>query len=255
MTDLKGKTGLVAGIANEHSLAYGCAKAFHEAGADLAITYLNEKAEPHVRPLAEDLGSEVILPMDVTKPDQVEAVFSEITERWGKLDFLLHAIAYAPKEDLHARVTDCSLDGFLTAMNISCHSFIRMARRAEPLMRENGGCLITMTFYGSERVVEDYNLMGPVKAALESTVEYIAAELGRDEIRAHAISPGPVATRAASGLEDFDELLEKAKAEAPARQLVTIEDVGSVAAFLVSDAARRLTGNTVHVDAGLHVTS
>jgi len=255
MSDLTGKTGLVAGIANEHSLAYGCAKAFRKAGADLAITYLNEKAEPHVRPLAEGLGSEIIQPMNVTEPDQVEAVFSAISERWGKLDFLLHAIAYAPKDDLHARVTDCSLDGFLTAMNISCHSFIRLARRAEPLMRENGGCLLTMTFYGSERVVEDYNLMGPVKAALESSVEYLAAELGRDEIRVHAISPGPVKTRAASGLADFDELLEKAKAQAPGRQLVTIDDVGSVAAFLVSDDARRLTGNAVHVDAGLHVMS
>lgn len=251
--DLAGKKGLVLGIANENSLAYGCAKAFRAGGAELAVTYVNEKAEPYVRPLAEALGAALIEPCDVREHEQVLALFDKIRERWGRLDFLLHSIAYAPKEDLHARVIDCSEEGFLTAMSVSCHSFIRLARLAEPLM-QHGGCLLTMTFYGSERVVDRYNLMGPVKAALESVVRYLAGELGSQEIRVHAISPGPVRTRAASGLDRFDELLERARAEAPEQKLVTLEDVGAVAAFLVSDRAGKLTGNTEYVDAGLHIT-
>lgn len=251
--DLNGKKGLVLGIANENSLAYGCARAFRGSGADLAVTYLNEKAQPHVRPLAEDLEADLIEPCDVREHDQVEALFGKIRERWGRLDFLLHSIAYAPKDDLRARVVDCSEEGFLIAMNVSCHSFIRLARQAEPLMRD-GGCLLTMTFYGSERVVERYNLMGPVKAALESTVRYLAGELGGQEIRVHAISPGPIRTRAASGIDRFDELLEQARAEAPEGKLVSIDDVGAVAAFLVSDRAAKLTGNVEYVDAGLHIT-
>ncbi len=251
--DLHGKKGLVLGIANDQSLAYGCARAFRQEGAELAITYLNEKAEPHVRPLAEDLQATLIEPCDVRRHDEVDALFDKIRERWGRLDFLLHAIAYAPKEDLHARVVDCSEEGFLTAMSVSCHSFIRLARRAEPLMTD-GGCLLTMTFYGSDRVVDQYNLMGPVKAALESTVRYLAAELGPQGIRVHAISPGPVKTRAASGIKDFDVLLEQARDEAPAGKLVTLDDVGAVASFLVSDRASKMTGNTAFVDAGLHIT-
>lgn len=254
LLDLAGKKGLVVGIANANSIAYGCAKAFHAAGAEVAVTYLNAKAEPFVRPLAEKLASPMILPCDVREPGQIEAVFERVRQQWGRLDFLLHSIAYAPKEDLHARVVDCSQAGFLVAMDVSCHSFIRMAKLAEPLMKD-GGCLLTVTFYGSERVVEHYNLMGPVKAALESAVRYMAAELGPNGIRVHAISPGPLKTRAASGIEAFDELLERAAKRAPTHDLVTIDDVGAVAACLVSDAARAMTGNTAYVDGGYHIVA
>ena len=249
---LQGKKGLIVGIANAQSIAFGCAEAFRRAGAELAITYLNVKAEPFVRPLAEGLASPIIAPCDVRERGQLEAVFARIRSEWGRLDFLLHSIAYAPKEDLHSRITDCSQAGFNMAMDVSCHSFIRMARLAEPLMTD-GGCLLTVTFYGSEKVVEEYNLMGPVKAALESTVRYLAAELGPKGIRVHALSPGPLKTRAASGIERFDELLERTRARTPEHQLVGIDDVGNVAAFLVSDAAAALTGNIEYIDAGYHI--
>lgn len=249
---LNGKKGLIVGIANEYSIAFGCAEAFFREGATLAITYLNAKAEPYVRPLAEQLASPIIVPCDVRESGQLEAVFSRIQEEWGNLDFLLHSIAYAPKEDLHCRITDCSQAGYAMAMDVSCHSFIRMARLAEPLMAK-GGCLLTVTFYGSEKVVEEYNLMGPVKAALESSVRYMAAELGRKRIRVHALSPGPLKTRAASGIDRFDELLERTRARTPEHRLVNIEDIGNVAAFLVSDAAAALTGNIEYVDAGYHI--
>jgi enoyl-[acyl-carrier protein] reductase I len=249
---LKGKKGLVVGIANEQSIAYGCAAALRRAGADIAVTYLNAKSEPYVRPLAERLDSPIIVPCDVREPGQLEAVFARIRDDWGRLDFLLHSIAFAPKEDLHARITDCSQTGFALAMDVSCHSFIRMARLAEPLMAD-GGCLLTVTFYGSEKVVEDYNLMGPVKAALEASVRYLAAELGPKRIRVHALSPGPLKTRAASGIDRFDELLERARSRTPEHRLVSIADVGNVAAFLVSDAAAALTGNIEYIDAGFHI--
>jgi len=251
---LKGKKGLIVGIANINSIAYGCAKAFHDAGAGLAVTYLNAQAEPFVRPLAEHLGSSIIAPCDVREPGQLEAAFTRIRNEWGHLDFLLHSIAYAPKEDLHSRITDCSQAGFAMAMDVSCHSFIRMARLAEPLMMD-GGCLLTVTFYGAEKVVEDYNLMGPVKAALESCVRYMAAELGPKRIRVHALSPGPLKTRAASGIDGFDELLERARARTPEHRLVSIEDVGNLATFLVGDGAAALTGNIEYVDAGYHIVS
>lgn len=249
---LEGKRGLVVGIANGSSIAYGCAKAFRALGADLAVTYLNDKAEPHVRPLAEGLGADLFLPCDVREPGQLEAVFDAIAQRWGRLDFLLHSIAFAPREDLHGRVVDCSRDGFLTAMDVSVHSLIRMARLAEPLMTE-GGCIQTVSFYGSEKVVEHYNLMGPVKAALESTVRYMAAELGAKGIRVHALSPGPLKTRAASGIDRFDALLARAAERAPGHQLVTIDDVGAYAAFLASDAARAVTGAVEYIDGGYNI--
>lgn len=251
---LAGKKGLIVGIANEHSIAFGCAEAFRRAGAELAITYLNAKAEPYVRPLAERLASPIIVPCDVRAAGELEAVFARLRNDWGRLDFLLHSIAYAPKEDLHSRITDCSQAGFNTAMDVSCHSFIRMARLAEPLMTA-GGCLLTVTFYGSEKVVAEYNLMGPVKAALESTVRYLAAELGPKRIRVHALSPGPLKTRAASGIERFDELLERTRARTPEHQLVGIDDVGNVATFLASDAAAALTGNIEYIDAGFHIVA
>jgi enoyl-[acyl-carrier protein] reductase I len=249
---LQGKKGLIVGIANDQSIAFGCAEAFHRAGAALAVTYLNAKAEPYVRPLAERLRSPIIVPCDVREPGQLEAVFSRVERDWGGLDFLLHSIAYAPKDDLHRRITDCSQAGFNMAMDVSCHSFIRMARLAEPLMK-NGGCLLTVTFYGSEKVVEEYNVMGPVKAALESAVRYMAAELGPKRIRVHALSPGPLKTRAASGIDRFDELLDRARSRTPEHQQVSIEDVGNVATFLASDAAAALTGNIEYIDAGYHI--
>jgi len=252
MFSLRGKKALIIGIANENSIAYGCAKALRAQGADLAITYLNEKAEPHVRPLAEELGAEIIAPLDVTKDGQFTALFDQIRERWGRVDTCVHAVAYCPKEDLHARVVDCSREGFGIAMDVSVHSFIRMVRRAEPLMPDGGTCM-TVTFYGSEKVVENYNIMGPVKAALESVTKYIAAELGPKGISVHALSPGPLKTRAASGIDRFDELLEEAAARAPMHQLVSIEQVGAYAAFLASAEAGNITGGVHYIDGGYHI--
>ncbi len=252
--DLSGKRGLIVGIANDQSIAYGCARALQSAGAELAITYLNAKAEPHVRPLAEGLEAALILPCDVREPGELEAVFAAIQEKWGRLDFLLHSIAFAPREDLHGRVVDASSAGFSQAMDVSVHSFLRMAKLAEPLM-QHGGTFLTVTFYGSSRVVEHYNLMGPVKAALESSVRYVAAELGPKGIRAHAISPGPIRTRAASGIDRFDELLADAAAQVPIHQLADINDVGQLARYLVSDAAKHITGTVIPVDGGQHLTA
>jgi enoyl-[acyl-carrier protein] reductase I len=251
-TSLTGKRGLVVGIANDSSIATGCARAFAGQGATLAATYLNEKALPYVRPVTDALGCEMLLPCDVREPGQLEAVFAKIKADWGRLDFVLHAIAFAPAADLHGRVVDCSPAGFALAMDVSCHSFLRMARLAEPLM-PRGGSLLTVTFYGSERVVANYNLMGPVKAALESVVRYTAAELGMKQIRANALSPGPIRTRAASGIARFDELLAKEAAAAPEHQLVDIDDIGAMAAFLVSDGARHITGTVLPIDSGQHV--
>jgi enoyl-[acyl-carrier protein] reductase I len=249
---LEGKRGLVVGIANDSSIAYGCAKAFRALGAELAVTYLNAKAERHVKPLADELEASLFLPLDVRNEGELEAVFAAIQEKWGKIDFVLHSIAFAPKDDLHARVVDSSQEGFLLAMDVSCHSFVRMAKLAEPLMTD-GGCLQTVTFYGGEKVVEHYNLMGPVKAALESVTRYMAAELGEKGIRVHALSPGPLATRAASGIDRFDELMTRVAERAPTHHLVTIEDVGAYAAFLASDAAKSLTGSIAFIDGGYNI--
>jgi enoyl-[acyl-carrier protein] reductase I len=250
-TSLQGKRGLVVGIANDASIAAGCARAFAAAGATLACTYVNDKALPHVSQVTEPLDA-LLLPCDVRVDGQLEAVFERITTEWGQLDFLLHSIAFAPRDDLHGRVVDCSAEGFALAMDVSCHSFLRMARLAEPLMTR-GGCLLAVTFYGSERVVAHYNMMGPVKAALESAVRYTAAELGAKGIRAHAISPGPIRTRAASGIDRFDELLAAASATVPDGQLVDVDDVGALATFLVGDGARHLTGTIIPVDGGQHL--
>ncbi|MGE5547628.1 MAG: enoyl-ACP reductase FabI [Solirubrobacterales bacterium] len=249
---LSGKAGIVTGIANEHSIAYGCAKAFRAIGAELGITYLNEKARPFVEPLAQQLGASLFLPLDVSDDAQMAALFDQAAQRWGKLDFLLHSIAYAPKEDLQGRLTDCSRNGFSVAMDVSCHSFIRMARLAEPLMTE-GGTLITMTYIGAERVIPNYNVMGPVKAAMEAAVRYLAYELGPKGIRVNAVSPGPLKTRAASGLKGFDQLLAVAAERAPAHELVDIDDVGMTTAYLATDFARLITGDTIYIDGGYHV--
>ena len=250
--DLSGKRGLVVGIANEHSIAAGCAHMFRAAGAELAITYLNDKAEPYVRAVAQTLPAALIMPCDVTVPGQLEAVFEQIKEQWGKLDFVLHSIAFAPAADLHASLVDCSAEGFALAMDVSCHSFIRMTKLALPLMTD-GGSLMTVSFYGAERAVDHYNLMGPVKAALESSVRYLAVDLASRRVHVHAISAGAVKTRAASGLDHFDVLLDEVRAHTPAQHLVTIEEIGRVAAMLASDVGMTLTGSTLYADAGFHV--
>ncbi len=249
---LEGKRGLIVGIANEQSIAWGCAKAFRAFGAEVAVTYLNEKARKYVEPLARELDAEIFMPLNVGVDAEVEAVFEQIRQRWGRLDYLVHSIAFSPKEALQGRVVDVRRDGFLTTMDVSCWSFIRMAHLAEPLMTR-GGSIFTMTYYGSQMVVENYNIMGIAKAALECAVRYIAAELGPKGIRVHAISPGPLATRAASGIPEFDALLDKAKSKAPARSLVSIDDVGVATAFLAHDAARLITGDTLYIDGGYHV--
>ena len=250
--DLHGKKGLVVGIANEDSIAWGCARAFRAAGAELAVTWLNEKARPYVEPLAEQLQAPIQMPLDVEQDGQMEAVFDALGTRWGRLDFVLHSIAFAPAADLHGRVADSSRAGFARAMDISCHSLARMARLAEPLM-QGGGSLLTMSYLGAEEVIDNYGLMGPVKAALESTVRYLATELGPQGIRVNAVSPGPLATRAASGIQHFDQLLADAAERAPLRRLVSIEDVGALCTFMASDASRSMTGSTLYVDAGFHI--
>jgi enoyl-[acyl-carrier protein] reductase I len=249
---LEGKRGLIVGIANDQSIAWGCARAFRAFGADLAVTYLNDKAKKHVAPLAGALEAPIFMPLDVNAPGQMEAVFERIAKEWGKLDFAVHSIAFSPKEALHGRVVDVPRDGFLTTMDVSCWSFMRMAHLAEPLMK-NGGTLFAMSYYGSQRVVKNYNIMGVAKAALEAAVRYMAAELGPKGIRVHAISPGPLATRAASGIPEFDALLDKARGKAPTRRLVSIDDVGVATAFLAHDAARLMTGETLYVDGGYHI--
>lgn len=249
---LKGKKALVTGIANDQSIAWGCAKAFHAFGADIAITYRSEKTKKYVDALAKEVKAPIYMPLDVQKPGEMEAVYDRIKKEWGKLDIVLHSIAFAPKEDLHGRVVDCSKDGFLMAMETSCWSFLRMAQLSEPLMKD-GGTLFTMTYYGSQMVVENYNVMGPVKAALESATRYMAAELGPKGIRVHAISPGPLKTRAASGISDFDKLLLKAQSKAPTRSLVSIEDVGVAVAFLAMNGAKLITGETLYIDGGYHI--
>lgn len=248
---LKGKRGLVVGVANGDSIAFGCAAKLRAFGAEIALTYLNDKACPHVAPLAEALDARLLMPLDVSQPGQMQAVFEQLRETWGTLDFVIHSIAFAPREDLHGRVIDCSQAGFLQAMQVSCHSFIEMARYAEPLMNP-GGALITMSYHGADKVVDHYNLMGPVKAALQSSVRYLASELAERQVRVFAVSPGPLRTRAASGIDHFDALIDMAVSRAPAHRLVDIAEVGRLVAFLVGGGASGMTGDTLYVDGGLH---
>jgi enoyl-[acyl-carrier protein] reductase I len=251
---LTGHKALVVGIANDQSIAYGCAKAFRNAGAEVAVTWLNEKARPHVEPLARELEATITGELNVAVPGQLEAVFEQIRQRWGKLDIMVHSIAFAPLEDLRGGLLDCSADGFAKAMDVSCHSFIRMARLAAPLMEE-GGTMFAMSYYGANRVVPNYNVMGPVKAALEAACRYLAYELGPKRIRVHAISPGPLKTRAASGLKDFELLLNEATRKAPLGELVDIMDVGYACAYLATPFAHRITGGTVYVDGGTNIVA
>ena len=249
---LKGKKALILGIANEHSIAYGCAKAFRELEAELAITYLNDKAKPHVEPLARALEAPIFMPLDMAKGGELEAVFERLEREWDRLDILVHSLAFAPKEDLKGGLLDCSAEGFAMAMDISCHSFIRAAKLAAPLMRD-GGVMFAMSYHGADKVVPNYNVMGPVKAALEAACRYLAYELGPNGIRVHSISPGPLKTRASSGLKDFDLLLNEAVARAPIGELVDILDVGFACAYLATPYARRITGGTVYVDGGVNI--
>ncbi|MFI4937824.1 MAG: enoyl-ACP reductase FabI [Candidatus Berkiellales bacterium] len=249
---LKGKKALIIGIANENSIAYGCAKMLTQAGAEIAITYLNEKAKPYVDKAASELNPTIYEKCDVTNDDDLINVFKKIESQWHTLDIVIHSIAFAPKADLHGPVINCSKEGFLLAMDISCHSFLRIAKLARPLMKQ-GGSLFAMSFYGAQKVVQHYNMMGPVKAALEAAMRYLAAELGPENIRVIPISPGPVKTRAASGLEHFDKLLEEAQEKSPMRTLVDIEDVGAMVAYLSSDYAKTITGETIYIDAGYHL--
>lgn len=249
---LTGKTGLIVGVANADSIAAGCAQAFRASGAELCLTYQSERARRFVEPVATAVGADLFLPLDVSDPVQTEAVFDAIARRWGRLDFLLHSVAYCPRDDLHGRVLDCSAEGFAQAMDISVHSLIRLARAAEPLMTD-GGTILTVSYHGSEKVVDHYNIMGPVKAALEATARYLSVELGPQNIRVNTMSPGPLQTRAASGIDHFDALIEDAKTRAPLHRLTTIEEVGAMATCLVSDFARSVSGNTAYIDGGHHV--
>jgi len=249
---LKGAKALIVGIANDSSIAYGCARALRELGADLALSYLNDKARPHVEPLARELGASIFMPLDVSVPGELEALFSTIERDWGQLDILVHSIAFAPKEDLQGGLLHCSAEGFAKAMDVSCHSFVRMARLAAPLMK-NGGTMMAMSYHGATKVVPTYSVMGPVKAALEACCRYLAYELGGQGIRVHAISPGPLKTRAAGGLKDFDLLLTEAAQRAPIGELVDIMDVGFACAYLATPYARRLSGETLYVDGGVNI--
>lgn len=252
MFSLSGKKALIVGIANEESIAFGCAKALRMQGAELAVTFQDHRAEPFVRPIADKLNSDIVLPLDVRDDAQFAALFDGIRRRWDKLDICLHSIAFCPKQDLHAPVVNCSRGGFAAAMEISVYSFIRLVRQAAPLMPDGGACM-TVSFLGSEKVVEHYNIMGPVKAALEAATRYMAAELGPKGIRVHALSPGPLKTRAASGIGHFDELLNAAAARAPTHQLASIDDVGAYAAFLASAEAVNVTGGIHYIDGGYHI--
>src|SRR4051794_23297777 len=249
---LSGRKALVIGVANDRSIAWGCAAAMRKAGADIAMTYLNERAKPHVEPLARQVEASLFLPLEVRDAAQMDALFEAIGNVWGRLDILVHSIAFAPKEALQGRVVDCPRDGFLAAMDVSCWSFLDLARRAEKLMT-SGGTMMTMSYLGANEVVENYGIMGPGKAALESAVRYRATGLGPKGIRVHAVSPGPLATRAASGIRDFDELMEKVAGRAPVRRLVTTEEVGAACVFLASDFGAAMTGETLYIDGGYHI--
>ncbi|MDR5898393.1 enoyl-ACP reductase FabI [Halomonas vilamensis] len=249
---MQGKVGIVAGLANEDSIAFGCAQALHEAGAECIVTYASPKAERFITPLLPEMGGPELMLCDVQKEHQLDELFTRAKERWGRVDFVIHSIAFAPLEDLHGRVTDSSQDGFALAMDVSCHSFIRMAKQAESLMSD-GGALLNMTYYGGEKVVNNYNMMGPVKAALESTTRYLAEELGTQGIRVNSISPGPIRTRAASGLEAFDELARDGESRSPLRRLASTRDVGNAVVYLASEAGSAVTGITHYVDAGHHI--
>lgn len=247
---MTGKKILIVGIANDKSIAYGCAKQLRDQGAELAITYLNDKAERFVRPLADELGAEIFMPLDVSIEGQMAAVFSEIADKWGQLDGVIHSLAFCPLEDLHAPISECSREGFLQAMDISCYSFIEMARLARPLMQQ-GGSLINFSYLGSALATGDYNIMGCAKAALEASTRYLARDLGPDHIRVNCISPGTIPTRAAGGIKDFDGMLDYSRSKSVDGDLPTIEEVGGAALYYLSDLSKGVTGTVHYVDHGV----
>ncbi|MCT8998631.1 enoyl-ACP reductase FabI [Chelativorans intermedius] len=249
---MAGKRGLILGVANNRSIAWGIAKACAAEGAELALTYQGDALKKRVEPLAAELGAIVAGHCDVTEPETVDAVFAEIGKRWGKLDFLVHAIAYSDKDELTGRYIDTTRENFLRSMDISVYSLTAVARRAEPLMRD-GGSILTMTYYGAEKVMPHYNVMGVAKAALEASVRYLAVDLGGRNIRINAISAGPIKTLAASGIGDFRYILRWNEYNAPLKRVVTIEEVGDTALYLLSHLARGVTGEVLHVDSGYHV--
>lgn len=252
--NLQGKVGLITGIANEKSISTGVAEACAQAGATLIITYQNDKTRAFIEPILARLGVKDAFLLDVTKPETMTDVFAEIDARYGKLDFALHSMAFAKRDDLHGRVVDTSADGFALAMDVSTHSFVRLAKMVEPLMiKAGGGSLVTMTYLGSEKVIPNYGVMGLCKAALEAATRYLAAELGEKNIRVNAVSPGPLMTRAASGIAGFDGLMAAAVERSPMHSLVTPEDIGALTAFLVSDAGRLISGGVHFVDAGYNI--
>ncbi|MBX2804536.1 MAG: enoyl-ACP reductase FabI [Hyphomicrobiales bacterium] len=249
---MTGKRGLVMGVANNRSIAWGIAKNAAAQGASIAFTYQGEALKKRVDPLAAEVGSNIVLPCDVTDPDSIDAVFNDIQQRWGSLDFVVHAIAYSDKTELDGRYVDTSQDNFSKTMLISCYSFTAIAQRAEKLM-PNGGSLLTLTYYGAEKVMPHYNVMGIAKSALEASVRYLAADLGKTNIRVNAISAGPIKTLAASGISDFRYILKWNEYNAPLRRTVSIDDVGGAGLYLLSDLSRGVTGEVHHVDAGYHV--
>jgi enoyl-[acyl-carrier protein] reductase I len=249
---MAGKKGLIMGVANDRSLAWGIAEAAHKHGAELAFTYQGEALEKRVKPLAEGIGSTLVLPCDVTDDASIDDVFKTLEEKWGKLDFLVHAIAFSDKEELKGKYVDTSFDNFQRTMNISCFSFTALAKRAAPLMKD-GGSLLTLTYYGAERVMPHYNVMGVAKAALEASVRYLAMDLGDQNIRVNALSAGPVKTLAASGIGDFRYILKWNQYNSPLKRNVTLEDVGGAGLYLLSDLSSGVTGENHHVDSGYHV--
>ena len=249
---MSGKKGLVMGVANDRSIAWGIAKAAHDQGAELAFTYQGDALLKRVAPLADSVGSDLVLPCDVTNMASVDAVFDAIAEKWGKLDFVIHAIAYSDKEELKGGYIDTTLDNFLKTMNISCYSFTAVAQRARKLMTD-GGSLITLTYFGAERVMPHYNVMGVAKAALEASVRYLAEDLGKEGIRVNSLSAGPMKTLAASGIGDFRYILKWNEYNSPLRRNVTLEDVGGAGLYLISDMASGVTGETHHVDCGYNI--
>jgi enoyl-[acyl-carrier protein] reductase I len=249
---LAGKRGLIMGVANDRSIAWGIARAAHAAGAELGFTFQGEALEKRVRPLAQSLGSDMVLPCDVASDGSIEEVFAEVERRWGALDFLVHAIAYANKDELKGKYLNTSRENFVRSLDISCYSFTAVAQRAVPLMRD-GGSLLTLTYYGAERVMPHYNVMGVAKAALEASVRYLASDLGKDRIRVNAISAGPIKTLAASGIGDFRYILKWNEYNSPLKRNVSLDQVGGAAVYLLSDLANGVTGEVHHVDSGYHV--
>jgi len=249
---MAGKKGLVMGVANERSIAWGIAKACHEQGAKVAFTFQGEALEKRVRPLANSIGAEIIEPCDVTNAASIDATFAEIEKKWGGIDFLVHAIAFSNKDELRGRYLETSPENFQLTMNVSCYSFTAVAQRAVPLMK-NGGSLLTLTYYGAERVIPHYNVMGVAKAALEASVRYLAADLGEQKIRVNAISAGPIKTLAFAGINDGRYILKWNELNSPLKRNITAEEVGNAGLYLLSDLGTAVTGEVMHVDGGYHI--